>query len=204
MRRGHLVLLLCIISFGCGGTYEHKVTVAGLDEPSKNLAQGAKDAGTNVGSNFLNVREMQLKLEERDRTIQEQKDRIRELELIAQGKKPPEPTLKVGSFPVILHSQNKSAQEALNTAGNTPNGGVWTVVQTNPDGRPVYTHPNQFGSRIVHVWWTETRADRNAPQKWGALVPSIGGPRKNQVVILSSAQPDAGHREGIIHVLYID
>src|SRR5689334_9936114 len=45
MRRGHLALFSCIIAFGCGATYEHNVNIKGLDKPSENIAQGAKDFG---------------------------------------------------------------------------------------------------------------------------------------------------------------
>ena len=192
-----VILLLLMMIVGCVKVPEK------IEIKTPDLKDAGANLGSNLGENVLGIRDMRQAIEARDRTIQEQKDRIRDLELIAQGKRPPEPALKFDSFPVILHSEKRTAREALDLASN-PSKGEWIVVQTNPDGRPVYTHPRQFGSRIVAVWWTDTRDDRVVRQKWGALIPTIGGPKANQVVILSSAQSDAGHREGMIHILYIE
>ena len=91
LERLVVVSCLCTLIVGCSRLVPEKIEVRTPDLDTKNF-------GANAGQNLLNVREMQSTIQARDQTIQELKDRIRELIEITT-KQPP--TDAVGDYKLV-------------------------------------------------------------------------------------------------------
>jgi hypothetical protein len=103
---------------------------------------------------------------------------------------------KISALSVIFYSPPKTKEESLKYAGRAPIG-EWLVAETPGGGSTVHTEP--FGSRVLAAWWTPIRDHSHNAAKWGFTVARPDG---NRVALISSATDDAGHREGVLFVVY--